>query len=186
MCVHSRLFANAPVVAFWAWAAGSWVSRSPESCVRVWVHPASPCSHAACLQEERAVRRSLKPWNHHRAGGHGPWDRDKLEKQSSRKTEWWLHYCDFTFYICTSDFQSFKPAQPAVIVEVIWSTPAVVFTPLPLPTGPVQAFNVGHPVSVYKGRIESTVSRSMCMSEKERMQVKDERAYTQYSLTWNL
>lgn len=63
----------------------------------------------------------------------------------------------FTFVLLTSIlqhfFHSFKPVQPAIIVEVIRSTPALLFTPLTLPTGPLQVFNVGHPVSFYTGRI---------------------------------
>lgn len=151
-----------PVVKFWAWAAGSWASCSPGSCVRVWDHLALLRSHAACLQRRRAVKTSLRPWDHHSAGRNGPWetetDKSKREKQSQTvrqaDTVPSLFSISIFYFVFGSISKYFEHNQPAIIVEVVWSTPAMVFTPLSLPTGPLWALNVGHPVNVYRENLE--------------------------------
>lgn len=146
----------APVVAFWALAAGSSVSCSPESCVPGWAHPASPCSHAAGHQWEWAVSRFLKPLNHHRAGAHGSWER----KREERETESWrnsqaeklIKICvtatllwDLHFWFCFRQdlHQSVQPDWPAITVVVIRSAPAVLFAAWS---------QAGHSVAVYKSQ----------------------------------
>lgn len=62
----------APVVRFWAWAAGSWASCSPGSCVEGWAHPAS--SHALW---RGAVTAILETWDHRSAGRTGSWGGDQ-------------------------------------------------------------------------------------------------------------
>ena len=150
MCNYVQMWVE-PVVTFWAWAAGSWASCSPASCVQVWAHPASQCSHAAYPLRGRALKRTLKPWDHHSAGTHGPWNRRKTIRQTEEQSN--VGFTVFLFLFWQHVFKSFKTNQPIIIVKVIWTTPAVVFTPLTLPTSPLRALEVGHPVRVYAGRI---------------------------------
>lgn len=147
----------APVAAFWASAAGSSVSCSPESCVPGWAHPASPCSHAAGHPCSWAANRFSKALYHHRAGAHGSWEREENRNSQAEKLNicviaTLLSHLHFWFCFRQHLHQSDKPAWPAINAEVVWSAPAVLFVALPLPTGPVQALDAGHSVSVYKSQ----------------------------------
>lgn len=58
-----------PGAASSAWAAASWVSCSPETCIPAWAHPTRAWNTPACRR-----RPPWKPWCDQKPEGHEPWD----------------------------------------------------------------------------------------------------------------